>query len=98
MESHNKNDESRPGATLLGVVGHQETVAGGGSPQVSKSVTTNNAQMNTETGNIGDNGIVIVYSENDPKVVSNINPITMSNQSSKGSIKRVINIGVFNEA
>jgi len=37
MEEQGNNDESRPGATLLGVVGHQETAIGGGSPQRSKS-------------------------------------------------------------
>lgn len=53
METKPQYDESRPGATLPGVVGHQGTAAGGGSPQKSKSITTENAQLLTETGNIG---------------------------------------------
>lgn len=83
MELQRQNDESRPGATLLGVVGHQETVVGGGSPQVSKSVTTDNAQLTTETGNIGYNGTRIGHNENDLKVGSKTSPITVRNQNPK---------------
>lgn len=56
MSTTNKN-ESRPDATLLGVVGHQGTAVGGGSPQVSISVTKVNAQKTTEKEKIGDKGI-----------------------------------------
>ncbi|XP_022180913.1 uncharacterized protein LOC111041068 [Myzus persicae] len=39
MEKNSNHDESRPGATLPGVVGHQETAVGGGSPQRSISTS-----------------------------------------------------------
>ncbi|XP_026819631.1 probable serine/threonine-protein kinase irlF [Rhopalosiphum maidis] len=41
MEVQSNNDESRPGATLPGVVGHQETAVGGGSLQRSTSASQN---------------------------------------------------------
>lgn len=97
MESQKQNDESRPGATLLGVVGRQGTAVGGGSPQVSKSVSTDKAQRTTETGNIGDNGTRIGHNENDQMVGFNIKPKTASNQNPEGGSKRIINIGVLNE-
>jgi len=54
MESKSQYDESRPGATLLGVVGHQWTAAGSGSSQKSTSITKENAQLPTEKGNNGE--------------------------------------------
>jgi len=41
MEVQSNNDESRPGATLPGVVEHQETAVGGGSLQRSTSTSQN---------------------------------------------------------
>jgi len=54
MEAKSQYDESSPGATLPGVVGHQWTAAGSGSFQKSLSITTDNAQLPTEKGNIGE--------------------------------------------
>lgn len=64
---------------------------------MSKSVTTDNAQLTTKIGNVGNNGIEICFSENVPKVSAQTNPITTSNQNSEGCPKRVINISVLNE-
>lgn len=54
MESKLQYVESRPGATLPGVVGHQGTAAGSGSSQKSISSTTDNAQLPKEIGNTGE--------------------------------------------
>ncbi|XP_050065625.1 uncharacterized protein LOC126554613 [Aphis gossypii] len=54
MESTSQYDESRPGATLPGVVGHQRTAAGSGSSQKSLSITTDNAQTQWKTAPNGD--------------------------------------------
>lgn len=45
------------------MVGHQETAAGGGSPQESKSVATDNVQPKLKIGNTGDNGTEILGAE-----------------------------------
>jgi len=54
MESTSQYDESRPGATLPGVVGHQGTAAGSGSSQKSLSITTDNAQTKWKNAPNGD--------------------------------------------